>query len=57
MINTTEGKFFTTGKMNYALCSGDKLEILLRHTAILSLIQLDILEIVQYKTVCEGNAK
>lgn len=57
MINMTEGKFFTPGKTIYALCRGDKLEIVSRHTAILFLIQLDILEVVQYKTICEGNAK
>jgi hypothetical protein len=53
----TEGKFFTTGKMIYALCWWDKLEIVSKHTAILFLIQLDILEVVQYKTICEGIAK
>jgi hypothetical protein len=31
----TEGKFFTTGKMIYALSWGDKLEMLLRQTAVL----------------------
>jgi len=57
MINMTEGKFFTTGKLIYALSWGDKLEILLTQTAILFLIQLDVLEVAQYKTICEGNAK